>query len=252
MTGVSVMDRERLAAFVDGEMSPEEAAEIVLYLADHPEDQGWVDELMVANTVLAKAFAAPMAEPVPPAILAAIGLETPRKDAEVVPFRRARGVSVLVAGAMALAATVAGVVVMGGLTTGQGVVLAIGPVAPESALAQVLDAVPTGSPQRIDGLGQVTILATMPTAEGYCRELEVTDQEAGLLRAGLACSVGGGDWDVAVLIEERFPEMNSEDGFAAASGTLVAGMAPFLDQVGAGMILTPQAEADVIAGGWRP
>jgi hypothetical protein len=252
MKGTTLMDRERLAAFVDGELSPEEAAEVVLYLADHPEDQAWVDDLMAANTVLAQAFAAPMAEPVPPAILAAIGLEVPRKEAQVVPFRRARGVSVLVAGAMALAATVAGVVVTGGLTTGRGVVLAIGPVAAESALAQVLDEVPTGSPQRIEGLGEVTILATMPTADGYCRELEVMDQEAGLLRAGLACSVGGGDWDVAVLIEERMPELGSEDGFAAASGTLAAGLTPFLDQVGAGMILTPQAEAEAIAGGWRP
>ncbi len=249
----TIIDRERLAAFVDGELSPEEAAEVVLYLADHPADQAWVDDLMAANAALAKAFAAPLAEPVPPAIIAAIGLGAPQEEARVVPFARVRtrSVSAFVAGALALAATVAGVVVTGVLTTERSAMLAVGPVAAETALAQLLDEVPMGVPQRLDGLGEVTILASMPTVDGFCRELEVLDEEAGLLRAGLACSVGGGDWDIAVVIEERIPESGAEDGFAAASGTLAAGLSPFLDQVGAGMILTPQEEAEVIAGNWR-
>jgi anti-sigma factor RsiW len=33
------MDRERLAAFVDGALAPEDAATVVMHLADHPQDQ---------------------------------------------------------------------------------------------------------------------------------------------------------------------------------------------------------------------
>jgi hypothetical protein len=37
-------------------------------LADHPEDQAYVDDLMAANAALSRAFAAPMEEPVPPVL----------------------------------------------------------------------------------------------------------------------------------------------------------------------------------------
>ena len=53
MTAQSKIDRTRLAAFVDGELSPEEAAAVVMHLADHPADQAYVDDLFAANAALA-------------------------------------------------------------------------------------------------------------------------------------------------------------------------------------------------------
>ncbi len=50
--------QDPLAAFVDGELSPEEAAEVVMHLADHPADQTYVDDLFAANAALAEAFSA--------------------------------------------------------------------------------------------------------------------------------------------------------------------------------------------------
>jgi len=254
MSSAVRFDRERLAAFVDGELSPEEAAGVVLHLADHPEDQAWVDELMATNAVLGRAFGGPMTEPVPPAILAAIGLQAPQEGSRVVPFppARARGGTGFVAGGLAMAATVAGVALMVGLMREPADLLALGPVEAESGLARLLDKLPSGEVQSLDGVGDVMILASMPTPDGFCRELEVIDQNAGLLKAGLACNVGGGGWDVAVLIEERLPEGEAQEVFTAASGILSAGLSPFLDQAGAGMVMTPQDEAAAIAAGWRP
>ncbi len=45
MTRSTVMDKDRLAAFVDGELTPEEAAAVVMHLARHPDDQAYVDDL---------------------------------------------------------------------------------------------------------------------------------------------------------------------------------------------------------------
>jgi len=37
MTRPTALDKHRLAAFADGELSPEEAAALVIHLADHPQ-----------------------------------------------------------------------------------------------------------------------------------------------------------------------------------------------------------------------
>lgn len=63
MTRPQMMDKQHLAAFADGELSPEEAAAVVMYLADHPADQAWVDDLMAANAALAQAFSTPCTNP---------------------------------------------------------------------------------------------------------------------------------------------------------------------------------------------
>ena len=52
----TTMDKARLAAFVDGELSPEDAAEVVMHLANDPVDQAYVDELMALNVIIADAY----------------------------------------------------------------------------------------------------------------------------------------------------------------------------------------------------
>ena len=103
------MDRERmdprlLNAFADGELEPEEAARVVMHLADCPEDQALVDAIMMTNALLVRACAGPLEEPVPPAIRAAIfgppAAAEPR-GARVVAFRRPGVRAALWGGALA-------------------------------------------------------------------------------------------------------------------------------------------------------
>ena len=68
----TTMDQARLAAFVDGELTPEDAAAVVMHLANHPADQAFVDELMALNEMIADAYDAPLHEPAPEAILSTI------------------------------------------------------------------------------------------------------------------------------------------------------------------------------------
>jgi anti-sigma factor RsiW len=62
----------KLAAFADGELEPEEAARVVMHLADHPEDQAYVDRIAVERALLARAYGPIAAEPVPERIRAVI------------------------------------------------------------------------------------------------------------------------------------------------------------------------------------
>ena len=134
MTRKPMIDKDRLAAFADGELSPEEAAAVVMHLADHPEDQAWVDEVMAANVALARAFSAPMAEPVPDRFRALI-LPEAEPAATVVAFRPRRAMPQVWAGAaVALAAALAVMAFLPEPEAG----LRVGPVAAGSPLEAAL------------------------------------------------------------------------------------------------------------------
>lgn len=250
MTRDTVMDKTRLAAFADGELSPEEAAEVVMHLADHPHDQAYVDDLMAANEALGRAFDTPMNEPVPEAIRAAIMGEAPA--AVVVPFRRKP--SAWLGGGLALAASVAlAAVILPTLIGTEDAVerLAIGEVAEGTRLAQHLDALPSGTPEALDEGREMMILATLPIDGGFCREIEVVDEPAARVDLGIACNRGEG-WSVEVTMSEPLAATGTETGFVTASGAEVQSLLPFLDRLGAGMALGPEEEASVIAQGWAP
>ena len=72
MTLRTEMDAARLDAFVDGALSPEEAARVVLHLADCPGDQAYVDAVMETNALLAAAFSEPLHQALPERLRATI------------------------------------------------------------------------------------------------------------------------------------------------------------------------------------
>lgn len=243
MTRATTMDKTRLAAFADGELSPEEAAAVVMHLADHPEDQAYVDDLMAANMALARAFGAPMSEPAPPAILRAIAGEP--QPARVLPFRARHALAL---GGLSLAAAVALAAVL--LPSPSGPVLTLGPVARQAPLHDHLESLPSG--QTVDlGRGRdLTILATLPVEGGHCREVEVIDRPAARLELALACTAAAG-WQIEVALSEPLPEAVADQGFVPAGGVETDGLTPWLDRLGAGVAVDPAGEAGLIARGWE-
>lgn len=242
------MDPDTLAAFVDGELSPEQAARVVMHLADHPQDQAYVDELMAANVALARAFAAPLAEPVPAAIHAAIM----GASANVVPLRP-RGwratVRPVTYAALAVAAALAMVAVLPPLTSNATEGLAIGPVASGGALDAALTTLASGTPLALEGGAEVMILATLPTPTGHCREVELLHTTANRLELGIACRSDEGPWTVEAMLSETLASSGA-DGFVPASGAEAQSLQFALDRLGAGETLPPEVEADLLAKGW--
>lgn len=247
MTNPRIIDRDQLAAFADGELEPEDAAAVVMHLADHPGDQAFVDEVMAANIALARAFQAPMQEPVPDRFTALI-----LRDAAdtVIPFRpkaklRVWGAGLIAAG-MAIAAALATVAILRGAEPG----LSVGPVATASALHQILTTTPSGEVVAFGGLGNLTILASLPATDGFCREFEVIAQDVGQLQVGLACREGGA-WAVDVLLAEAITsDLAASDAYVPASGDAIPEMDTWLEQRGAGLALRPDEEAAAMAKGW--
>lgn len=253
MTRPIVMDKDRLAAFVDGELSPEEAAAVVMHLADHPDDQAYVDDMAAANAALVQAFAAPLDEPVPPALRDLIlGPDAGTATAQVLPFRTKPGSR---RGHASWGGLVAGAALAAGVTLGlflpaAGVSeLAPGPLAVGGPLHDALAALPAGQVQVLADGAEVMVLASLPTPTGFCREIEVVRPKAGTLQAALACTEGAG-WTVEVVIAEGLADASASEGFGTASGDEAQSFAPFLDRVGAGAVLGPEQEAAAIARGW--
>ncbi len=249
------MDKELLAAFVDGELSPEEAARVVMHLADTPADQAYVDDLVAANEALAIAFGGVLSDPVPDAIRAAIlgqGV-APKAEplANVVAFRRPVARSVWQAG-LALAAGLGVVAVLAtGMINPTGPQrLAAGPLPADSDIARAFQTLPTGSEAvQTDG-ATLTLMASFALDAGMvCREFEMTDAAMTELNIGLACKDAGSDWQVRVLASENLNDTGS-DTFVTASGREVGLLDAFLNKNGAGQALSPVEEADRIAGGW--
>lgn len=254
MTRTTTMDKERLAAFADGELSPEDAAAVVIHLVDHPDDQAYVDEIMAANIALARAFHAPMEQGVPDRFASLILPDGPdelvQTASNVVPFRGRIGKGAWSAGifsaGMAVAAALATVVVLPLGDAG----LSVGPVAGGSVLHDILTSARSGVAVRLGDAGKMTVLASLPAEEGFCREFEVISTQPAQIQLGLACQEGI-RWTVDVLLAEAYTSPSETTGsYRPASGDQASAMDRWLDRRGAGVALTPEEEDALLASGW--
>jgi hypothetical protein len=255
--GARPIDLEVLAAFADGELAPEAAARVVMHLADHPEDQAYVDRIAVERTLLTRAYGPIASEPVPERIRAAIEGRPPGK-ARVLPFlTQRRRLAGLAAGLAAAAAAVVLAVQLGGpRPVGPGVeggaapALAVGPVAPESPLAAALDARTSGEEVDLAPGARLSVAASFSDARGrLCREVAVVRDRQARLEQAVACTDGAG-W--AVEIAASTPLAAGEEGFVPAAGPGSRAIERLLDEIGAGPALSPEEEAAARARGWRP
>lgn len=239
------MDKTRLAAFVDGALSPEDAAAVVLHLADHLADQAYADDLFAANLALQQAFSAPLHEPVPEAIRQAI--MGPAETATVVAFRpRPRWAL----GGLAIAASVAlAVAVLPALVGAPLAGYALGLLPKSDPMIAVLDARASGDALALPDGREAMVLATFEMPDGrYCREFEMIDRTAGRIDFALGCRTTAG-WNVEAVVAEVM--IGADQGFVPAEGAEIDTLTRYLERLGATTALDPEAEAALIAQAWR-
>lgn len=264
----AVMDRQTLAAFVDGALSPEDSAGVVMHLADHPEDAAHVDALMELNALLGEAYAAPLREPAPERIVTTILGPAARKTGETAVageaicagrsdlrggWRRRLGRSRRAAVAALLVAAVAVfAVVLDPGRFGEPVQILGAPPSVDADLRAALETAPSG-PVGTEAPQRITLVGTFLDKTGQpCREYELLDPEAMALTQGVACRSGDGEWLTEVSVASRIDPAADRDAFVPASGAAgdPEALDRALDRLGAGMTLSPVEERALIAN-WR-
>ncbi|MFT3691065.1 anti-sigma factor family protein [Paenirhodobacter sp.] len=235
MTTDHRIDPLLLHAFADGALSPEDAARVVIHLADHPEDQQEVDRIMALNAMLARACSGPMSEPVPEAIRRTI-FGGPRRAGGGWQNR-------LVLAGMALAAAVAVVAL---LPPTSGMKLVPGLLSARSPVAQALDEIATGAPRLVAEGTALSVLASFRVEGGYCREFALRDDADE--QVGLACT-GAEGWTLRAHRTVAAPE--TAEGYVPAAGEAGDPIGEMLETLGAGPALTPQEEQQARDAAWR-
>lgn len=259
----AVTSRETLEAFVDGALSPEESARVVLRLADSTEDAAYVDALMELNALLGAAFAEPLNQAIPERIRAAI---FPPAAAPASP--RAAGPARLAAAgrpgwraapasrrrvwgwtAVAAAALLAVGVAQAPWRAGESVQIA-GATGADDELRIALEEQPSG-PVASAADERITLIATFEDSLGRpCREYEILHDAARAVTRGVACRNPGHGWATEVAVASRLPAANLGEGFVPAQGEDSAALDGALDRLGAGMLLSADEERALIASGW--
>jgi hypothetical protein len=250
------MDPIRLGAFLDGELSPEEAAEVVMHLARSPRDQSLADALARQQELLARAFAPVLEAPVPdrlrrtilpasPDVRAAAGAPAPAGAG----WRPARSALRRFAPAVAaaLAAAVVAFVVLPRDPGGDGIAAG---VIEQAALGHGLDTLLSGERMALDSGDTLALVASFVDAEGtLCREFTVFHGAAPRFEHAVACRVASG-WDVEIVVTEQATAV-ADAGYAPASGPGTRAIGALLDEIGAGIAMAVDEEEAARARGWR-
>ncbi len=224
-----------------------------MHLVDHPKDQAYVDEVMAANLALARAFAAPMQEPVPDQITAIL-LPENRQSAgtasNIIVFPKATRIGLAFAGIVSAGLAVAAAVAVVAIFPGSRANLSVGPVAGGSPLHEILSKSPSGETVAFGAGHRLTILSSLPAETGDCREFELILAKERQIHLGLACKDGEGWMLDVVLAEVLAVEAPQTDTYAPASGEDALALDRWLDRRGAGAVMSPAQEAERIAAGW--
>ncbi len=239
---------EEIAAWVDGAADAAEAERVERILADDPAARAYAETLQKANRALKSAFEAPMDEPVPAAIKAAI-LGEPGKVAQ---FPRRRSVSTWIPAAIAASlALVVGLGAGGLLETepAPGMIAVLGDAPTDGPLHAALETLPSGTESE-DG---VLPMLTFRDAEGrFCREFEVVGELPQEIEFGIACRTPADAWHVEIVVAAPVPEAGSGPDFRPAEGAPASdALEAMLDALGFELPLLPDEEATLLEGGWN-
>lgn len=255
----TVLDPATLDAFVDGALTPEEAARVVLHLADCPGDQAYVDAVMETNVLLAAAYAEPLHQAIPERLRATIYPDAPlaagrpAMRAAAHPGPRSARAWTRRAGWAVLAASAA-LIVGVGFAPGEDPTGAplVGFPSTDDALRAALETSPSGPIDTTEDGPEISLVASFRARDGRpCREFEVIDADAGALTQGVACRDSSGAWSAEIAVASRIADPPTPaDGYVTASGAGEEALEAALDRIGAGMILTPVQEQALIESAW--
>lgn len=245
---------EQIAAYVDGSLTGDDAAEVAEAILRDPEVRRYADSVRDANRVLREAFDGPMEEPVSDELREIImGHETDESRGEVVDLGQARKARKPWF-AMALAASVALVVgitstavVFQGEQNGQPKIATSGPAATDGPLHLALEEQPSGA---VSPEGVQVILTFFDRDQRICREFEVMGQLPDALEFGIACRGEDQSWNVEIVVTGPATEIGP-DGYRPASGPGADALEAILDSLGAQPALSPAEETELLGRGWR-
>lgn len=233
-----MIDGAKLMAYADGELSPEDRAEIEHAVAADPALRAQLEAHQRLRAELSQAYASVTDEAVPQRLLTAAQRPAP-PAAEVVDLgaRRVALAKWSVREWGAMAASLAGGLLVGfSAMNVQSPLIAVNKdgMNARGGLARALD-----DQLASDAAGAVRIGLTFRNHNGaYCRTFELTERDT----AGIACR-DGGDWDVAMTTAQP---AQGEVRTAGASGAILAAA----DQMIEGEALNAEAEAAARDAGW--
>lgn len=245
---------EQIAAYVDGSLTGDDAAEVAEAILRDPAVRRYADSVRDANRVLREAFDGPMDEPVSDELREIImGHEADAPDEKVVDLGKARTARKPWFG-MALAASIALVVgitstavVFQGDQNGQQKIATSGPLAKDGPLHLALEEQPSGA---VSPEGVQVMLTFFDGNQRICREFEVMGQLPDALEFGIACRSDDQSWNVEIVVTGPTTEVGP-DGYRPASGPGADALEAILDSLGAQPALGPAEEAELLERGWR-
>ncbi|MEL6576279.1 MAG: hypothetical protein AAFQ81_10350 [Pseudomonadota bacterium] len=240
-------DKAMIARLIDGSLAgdPRER-EIRDLVANDPDAMAYAEQIERSNRMIRAAFEAPMREPLPAGIRAAI-FGQPGKVAVL--RRPSAWIPTAIAASLALAIGVgAGIAWLAPSSDGQ--IAVLGDVAPNSPLFAALETLPSGS---LSAAGVQPMLSFYDQDGRACREFEVIGELPEELEFGIACREPTGVWHVEVVVAAPIADATPVgDGFVPASGgPAEATLEMMLDALGAGPALGPEEEAALIDNGWK-
>jgi anti-sigma factor RsiW len=235
---------ETLSAFLDGELSGEERAQVEAAIAADPALEARLSALDAATRRFAAAIRETDAAPMPAGVE---DLLRPKAD-NVVAFKPRKKERPKWAAAAAIAASLLALVVAAGLFGagpggGERVMIAAGPIDKASPLHRALDRTASADSAQV-GRSSIRPVATFRVAGGaLCREF-IAAQGAGAVRA-VACREDR-QWTVKIAAEES----PSAGGYQTASGPAAA-IGAYVDSAIKGDPLGPDDERALIDAKWR-
>jgi hypothetical protein len=222
---------ERLAAWLDGELTGAELEAFEAELAADPELAMLAEEWRANDSLIAGAFA-PVAEgPIDPALLARLGLDepaAPQAANDNPPWWKRHALPL--GGAIAASLVAALLVAPRGGET-------------RDPLSLALDRTPSLAQANLPDGRTITPVLTARAADGrWCREFGESGEVA------IACRHDDGSWSVEARAKGSVPADNS--GFAVASGADDAGLVDTQQRLKLADPLDAGAEQALIAKGW--
>lgn len=240
------LPKETLMAYVDGELTPEDARRVEAEIAVRPDLKDFVDQQLALRHAFARSFDTILDAPLPEHLLAAAAqppslVWRAMQALKALATRRA-----LIWSAVPAAALACGVAV-GVLITAQGsadIVFAHGGLVARGALSNALSNALSGQPVRT--AEAQTGLSFRDKAGRYCRTFATG---GGASLAGVACHEDGA-WHIAALAEPA-KEENAGTAYALSGSTMPDAIRSAVRGMIAGVPLDAAAEKKARAHGWN-